>query len=95
MSLECLRLFKGRWWTTRRHLLGEWPRNRFNPLTVVERRRFTPVEQCVPNQERAMIPAVSHGSVYENPEAFNEPVLAFLARHCRWDWIITADILNC
>ncbi len=39
------------------------------------------LEQCLPNQERAMIPAASHGSVYENPEAFNEAVLAFLARH--------------
>jgi len=28
-----------------------------------------------------MIPAASHGSVYENPDAFNEAVLAFLARH--------------
>ena len=39
------------------------------------------LEQCLPNQERAMIPAASHGSVFENPEAFNEAVLAFLARH--------------
>jgi len=39
------------------------------------------LEQCLPNQERAMIPAASHGSVYENPEAFNEAVLAFLAGH--------------
>jgi pimeloyl-ACP methyl ester carboxylesterase len=39
------------------------------------------LEQCLPNQERAMIPAASHGLVWENPEAFNEAVLAFLARH--------------
>lgn len=39
------------------------------------------LEQCLPNKERAMIPAASHGSVYENPQAFNEAVLTFLAKH--------------
>ena len=39
------------------------------------------LEQCLPNQERAMIPAASHGLVWESPGAFNEVVLAFIARH--------------
>jgi len=37
--------------------------------------------QCMPNQERATIPAASHGLEYENPEAFNEDVLAFIVQH--------------
>jgi len=36
------------------------------------------LEQCLPNQERAMISAASHGLVWESPEAFNEVVLALV-----------------
>jgi pimeloyl-ACP methyl ester carboxylesterase len=39
------------------------------------------LEQCLLNKERAMIPAASHGLEYENPEAFNEEVLTFLAKY--------------
>jgi len=39
------------------------------------------LEQCLPNKERATIPAASHGLEYENPQAFNERVLTFLAQH--------------
>ncbi len=39
------------------------------------------LEQCLANKERAMIPAASHGLEYENPEAFNEAVLTFIAKH--------------
>jgi len=28
-----------------------------------------------------MIPAASHGLEFENPQAFNEKVLAFIAKH--------------
>lgn len=39
------------------------------------------LEKCLPNNERATIPAASHGLEYENPQAFNERVLAFIAQH--------------
>ncbi len=39
------------------------------------------LEECLPNKERATILAASHGLEYENPQAFNERVLAFLAQH--------------
>lgn len=39
------------------------------------------LEQCVPNTQRAVIPSVSHSLEMENPDAFNETVLGFLATH--------------
>ena len=39
------------------------------------------LERCLPSAERAMIPAASHGLELENPQAFNETVLAFIAKH--------------
>jgi len=39
------------------------------------------VEHCLPNVERATIPAASHGLEFENLQAFNETVLAFIAKH--------------
>jgi pimeloyl-ACP methyl ester carboxylesterase len=39
------------------------------------------LERCLPSVERAMIPAASHGLELENPQAFNEMVLAFIAKH--------------
>jgi non-heme chloroperoxidase len=39
------------------------------------------LERCLPSVERAMIPKASHGLELENPQAFNETVLAFIARH--------------
>ena len=39
------------------------------------------LEQCLPSAERATIPAASHGVHFENPQAFNEKVLAFIAKH--------------
>ncbi len=39
------------------------------------------LEQCLPNKERAMIPAASHGLQLDNPQAFNETVLVFLTQH--------------
>jgi pimeloyl-ACP methyl ester carboxylesterase len=39
------------------------------------------LEPCLPNEERAVIPSASHGLERDNPAAFNETVLAFLARH--------------
>jgi pimeloyl-ACP methyl ester carboxylesterase len=39
------------------------------------------LERCLPSAERAMIPAASHGLEFENPQAFNEKVLAFIAKH--------------
>jgi pimeloyl-ACP methyl ester carboxylesterase len=39
------------------------------------------LERCLPGAERAMIPAASHGLELENPQAFNEKVLAFIAKH--------------
>ena len=38
------------------------------------------LEPCLPNVERARIPSASHGLEMENPTAFNETVLGFLAR---------------
>lgn len=38
------------------------------------------LEQWMPNNERTMIPASSHGLMMGNPDAFNETVLGFLAR---------------
>ena len=39
------------------------------------------VEHCLPGVERAMIKAASHQMEVENPQAFNETVLAFIAKH--------------
>ena len=39
------------------------------------------LEHCLPSAERAIIPAASHGLEFENPQAFNETVLAFIAKH--------------
>lgn len=39
------------------------------------------LDHCLPNKERAVIPGASHGLEYENPRAFNETVLAFIARY--------------
>ena len=39
------------------------------------------LEHCLPSGERAMIPAASHGLEFQNPQAFNETVLAFIAKH--------------
>jgi non-heme chloroperoxidase len=39
------------------------------------------LDHCLPNKERAVIPSASHGLEYENPQAFNDTVLAFIARH--------------
>jgi non-heme chloroperoxidase len=39
------------------------------------------LDHCLPNKERAVIPGASHGLEYENPQAFNERVLAFIARY--------------
>jgi pimeloyl-ACP methyl ester carboxylesterase len=39
------------------------------------------LEHCLPNAERATIPAASHQMEVENPQAFNEKVLAFIAKH--------------
>ena len=39
------------------------------------------LEHCLPSAERATIPAASHGVHFENPQAFNETVLAFIAKH--------------
>ncbi len=37
--------------------------------------------RSMPNNEQAEIPGASHGLQFENPDAFNERVLAFLAKH--------------
>jgi pimeloyl-ACP methyl ester carboxylesterase len=39
------------------------------------------LDRCLPRKERATIPAASHGLEFENPQAFNETVLAFIAKH--------------
>jgi non-heme chloroperoxidase len=39
------------------------------------------LQRCLPSAVRATIPAASHGLEVENPQAFNETVLAFLAKH--------------
>jgi len=39
------------------------------------------IEPCLLNKERAIVPEASHGLEFENPQAFNEIVLAFLAKH--------------
>lgn len=39
------------------------------------------LERCLPDTERAMIPRASHGMHNQNPQAYNEAVLEFLARH--------------
>ncbi|MEH2627842.1 non-heme chloroperoxidase [Bradyrhizobium sp. AZCC 1719] len=39
------------------------------------------LEHCLPSVERATIPAASHQMEVENPQAFNETVLAFIAKH--------------
>ena len=36
---------------------------------------------CLPSVERATIPAASHQMEVENPQAFNETVLSFIAKH--------------
>ncbi|MCA1453816.1 alpha/beta hydrolase [Bradyrhizobium sp. BRP22] len=39
------------------------------------------LEHCLPSVERATIPAASHQMEVENAQAFNEAVLAFIAKH--------------
>ncbi|MET4197999.1 alpha/beta hydrolase [Bradyrhizobium sp. LA6.12] len=39
------------------------------------------LEHCLPSVERATIPAASHQMEVENPQAFNDTVLAFIAKH--------------
>ena len=39
------------------------------------------LQHCLPSVERATIPAASHQLEVENPQAFNETVLAFIAKH--------------
>ncbi|WLB53492.1 alpha/beta fold hydrolase [Bradyrhizobium japonicum] len=39
------------------------------------------LERCLPSVERATIPAASHQMEVENPQAFNDTVLAFIAKH--------------
>jgi pimeloyl-ACP methyl ester carboxylesterase len=39
------------------------------------------LEHCLPSVERATIPAASHQMEVDNPQAFNEKVLAFIAKH--------------
>jgi non-heme chloroperoxidase len=39
------------------------------------------LKHCLPSIERATIPGASHGLEVENPQAFNETVLAFIAKH--------------
>jgi non-heme chloroperoxidase len=39
------------------------------------------LEYCLPSVERATIPAASHQMEVENPQAFNEKVLEFIAKH--------------
>jgi non-heme chloroperoxidase len=39
------------------------------------------LERCLPNRGRAVIPRASHGMHNMNPQAYNEAVLAFLAKH--------------
>jgi pimeloyl-ACP methyl ester carboxylesterase len=39
------------------------------------------LEHCLPSVKRATIPAASHQMQVENPQAFNDTVLAFIAKH--------------
>ncbi|MBI4547889.1 MAG: alpha/beta hydrolase [Ignavibacteriae bacterium] len=39
------------------------------------------IERCLVNKERVVIAAASHGLEFENPQAFNESVFAFLGKH--------------
>lgn len=39
------------------------------------------LQHCLPSVERATIPAASHQMEVENPQAFNNAVLAFIAKH--------------
>ncbi len=39
------------------------------------------LERCLPGSQRATIPRASHGMHNQNPQAYNETVLAFLDRH--------------
>jgi non-heme chloroperoxidase len=39
------------------------------------------LKHCLPSVERVTIPAASHALQIENPQAFNEKVLAFVAKH--------------
>ncbi len=39
------------------------------------------LERCLPNTERAVIPHASHGMHSQNPQAYNQAVLAFLEKH--------------
>ncbi len=55
-------------------LTGETSPEFFHQMTDV-------LERCLPNTERAMIPHASHGMHNQNPQAYNELVLAFLAGH--------------
>jgi len=48
------------------------------PMFVLQN---TVLAQCMPNVERAILPAASHSLAMENPDDFNEMVLTFLASH--------------
>lgn len=39
------------------------------------------LERCLPDTEKTTIPRASHGMHNQNPQAYNESVLAFLAKH--------------
>jgi non-heme chloroperoxidase len=39
------------------------------------------LDRCLPNNELVTVPSSSHETASENPEAYNEIVLSFLARH--------------
>jgi len=58
------------------YLQGEWspPRARANGEQW---------KKCLPGSEHIVVPQSSHGLQFENPAAFNEIVLGFLARHSR------------
>jgi pimeloyl-ACP methyl ester carboxylesterase len=39
------------------------------------------LERCLPNSETARVPETTHELSSDNPEAYNEIVLGFLAKH--------------
>ena len=39
------------------------------------------LERCLPNRERIQIPASSHTAPWENPDAYDQALLAFMSRH--------------
>lgn len=55
-------------------LTGEWSPKMFHLIT-------DELEHCLPASERVLIPHASHGMHAGNPQAYNETVLAFLAKH--------------